>query len=90
MSARRSERLWWAIFAFVTWNVVFDRAVAVAGSEFARQQILRHQQGQPVQSIDQAFSPHVRAAAVTATGWAGVVIAAGGVVLWLGRPRAAA
>ena len=85
MSARRRDRIWWAIFAFVTWNVVFDRAVAVAGSEFAREQILRHQQGQPVRSIDDAFSPRVRAAAVTACGWTAVVLGAGVVVMSVSR-----
>jgi hypothetical protein len=66
---------------------VFDRAVAVAGSEFARDQILRDRQGQPVQAIDEAFSPRVRQAAVSATGWAALVLAAGVLVLFRGRPR---
>jgi hypothetical protein len=80
MTARRTERLWWAIFAFITWNVVFDRAVAVAGSEFARDQILRYQQGQPTLAIDEAFSPRVARAALTASGWALLVLAAGALV----------
>ena len=72
---------------FVTWNVVFDRAVAVAGSEFAREQVLRYQQGQPVRSIDDAFRPRIGAAALTATGWAAAVVAAGVVVMSLSRRR---
>jgi hypothetical protein len=87
MSSRRRDHLWWGIFAFVTWNVVFDRAVAVAGSEFAREQILRQQQGQAVRSIDEAFSPRVRAAAMTASGWAALVIGAGVVSTSFSRRR---
>jgi hypothetical protein len=87
MSPRRSDRIWWAILVFVTWNVVFDRAVAVAGSEFAREQVLRYQQGQPVRSIDDAFRPRVEAAALTASGWAVAVLATGVVVMSLSRRR---
>ena len=87
MSPRRSDRIWWAILVFVTWNVVFDRAVAVAGSDFAREQVLRYQQGQPVRSIDDAFRPRVGAAALTASGWAAAVLATGVVVMSLSRRR---
>ena len=89
MRARRVEIVGWAVFAFVAWNVAFDRDVAVAGSEFARQQIVRYQQGQPVQTIDQAFTPRVHGAALRATGWAALVAAAGTAVIVFGsrRPR---
>jgi hypothetical protein len=85
MSRRHRDRIWWAIFAFVTWNVVFDRAVAVAGREFVRQQVLRDQQGQPLRSIDDAFRPRIAAAALTATGWAAAVLIAGAVVMSFSR-----
>ena len=90
MRPRRIEIVCWAAFAFVAWNVAFDREVAVAGSEFARQQILRYGQGQPVQSIGDAFTPHVRSAALMATGWAGLVAAAGAAVIALGSRRSRA
>ena len=81
MRSRRAQGVWWAVFALVTWNVVFDRQVAVAGSEFARDQILRYQQGQPTSRIEEAFSPRVTRAALVASGWAALVAAAGVIVL---------
>jgi len=81
MRSRRAQGVWWAVFALVTWNVVFDRQVAVVGSEFARDQILRYQQGQPTSRIEDAFTPRVAAAALVASGWAALVAAAGVIVL---------
>ena len=83
MRSRRAQGVWWAVFALVTWNVVFDRQVAVAGSEFARDQILRYQQGQPTSRIEDAFTPRVAGAAVVASGWAALVAAAGVIVMVL-------
>jgi hypothetical protein len=80
---RRTVVLLWLVFAFGTWNVVFDREVAVAGLAFTRDQVVRYQQGQPVTSIDEGFSPHVRAAALRASGWAGAVLALGVAVMRL-------
>lgn len=80
MSRRRTTAALWLVFAFVTWNVVFDREVSIAATAFTRDQIVRHQRGQPVIPIDEAFSPRVRRAALTASAWAGVVIACGAVV----------
>ena len=90
MRSRRVEIVCWTLFAFVAWNVAFDREVAVAGSEFARQQIVRYQQGQPVETIDQAFTPRVHSAALIATGWAALVAVTGTAVIVFGsrRPRA--
>ena len=81
MRSRRAQGVWWAVFALVTWNVVFDRQVAVAGSEFARDQILRYEQGQPTSRIEDAFTPRVAGAALVASGWAALVAAAGVMVM---------
>ncbi len=77
----------WLGLACVTWNVVFDRAVAVAALGFTREQIQRHQQGQPVSSIDEGFSPRVRAAAKTASAWTALPLALGAVAVTFGRRR---
>jgi hypothetical protein len=69
--------IWWAVFAFVVWNVVFDRRVYEASVDFTQQQILNFQMGQPVASIEAAFRPQVRRAALEATAWGGSVLAAG-------------
>jgi hypothetical protein len=84
---RRTVVILWLVFAFVTWNVVFDREVTVASLAFTREQVVRYRQGQPVSSIDEAFSPHVRAAALEASGWAGAILVIGAAVLLL-TPRA--
>jgi hypothetical protein len=81
MTSRRVVLALWLAWAFVTWNVVFDRAVAVAGAEFTRDQIARHQQGEPVAFIEEAFTPRVRAAAVEASLYAAVILVAGAVVV---------
>ena len=67
----------WLVFGFVTWNVVFDRRVAVAGVAFTREQTLNRQQDRPLVSIENGFSPSVRAAATGATLWAGALTALG-------------
>jgi hypothetical protein len=74
---RRLALLAWVVFAFVTWNVVFDRQVYIAAVHFTQQQIERYQQGQPVSSIAAAFSPRVGDAAVHASLWGGSLLAAG-------------
>lgn len=86
---RRVALIVWAAFAFVTWNVVFDRQVYLAAVEFSQQQIERYQRGEPVASIDAAFSPRVGQAAQRASVWGGAVLAAGvAVAAFAGRDRA--
>src|ERR671919_1235900 len=67
----------WAVFAFVVWNVVFDRRVYESSVTFTQQQIQATQTGQPVASIDAAFRPQIRRAALEASAWGGSVLAAG-------------
>jgi hypothetical protein len=81
MTSRRVLLALWLAWAFVTWNVVFDRAVAVAGAEFTRDQIARHQKGEAVAFIEDAFSPRVGAAAVEASLYAAVILVTGAVVM---------
>jgi hypothetical protein len=77
----------WLVFGFVAWNVVFDRRVAVAAVAFTREQTLNHQQGRPLLSIDDGFSPSVRSAAMGAAQWAGGLTALG-LILSLAAARA--
>jgi hypothetical protein len=67
----------WATFAFVTWNVIFDRHVMGSAVEFTRDQVVRYQNGDALIPIDEGFSPSVRQAAVQATMWVTPIIAAG-------------
>jgi hypothetical protein len=77
----------WCVFAFVTWNVIYDRLVAVAAVEFTRDQITRHQTGQPVTSIHEGFSPRVREAALEASLWTTPILAAGALSVFLSFRR---
>ena len=89
MRHRRLAIALWITFAFVTWNVVFDRGVADAAVELSRDQIVRYQQGELVGSIDVRFRPRVRRAALTATLYAGVVLMCGvGAMMLADRPIA--
>ena len=81
MSRVRLAAVFWLVFALVTWNVVFDRAVADAGLQFTRDQIVSYQQGAAVDSIATSFSPAVGRAALKASIYAGIVLACGGFAL---------
>ncbi len=73
----------WAVFALVTWNVIFDRYVMVSAVEFTRDQIVRSQSGAALISIHEEFSPRVRHAAVRAILGVVPVIAAAALTLFL-------
>jgi hypothetical protein len=86
MSRSRSGAIaLWLLFAFVVWNVVFDRRVADAGVEVTRTQILRSQEGLAPSSIEDAFMPRVREAAIDAARWSIVVLVVG--MALVVRPR---
>jgi hypothetical protein len=77
----------WAAFAFVTWNVVFDRHVYVTSVRYTQEQIRRHDRGERVSSIEEAFTPELGSAARRATMWSVAVLGVGVVlVLFLSRP----
>ena len=77
----------WAVFAIVTWNVIYDRSVMVSATEFTREQIANHHAGRAVTPIHEGFSPRVRDAAVTATLWTVPVLAAGAASIAVTRRR---
>jgi hypothetical protein len=76
-TARRTALVLWMAFAFVIWNVIFDRHVYVAAVRFTQQQIERHERGEQVSSIEEAFTPEVGRAALRASLWGGTVLAIG-------------
>lgn len=77
MWGRRTVTLLWSVFAFVVWNVVFDREVAIEGARFTHESVQRYRDGQPLVTIEAGYRPHVRRAALDASLWAGVVLALG-------------
>ena len=74
MKQRRLAIALWLAFAFVTWNVSFDRSVADAAHSFTREQIVRQQQGSPPIPIETGFSPHLQPAALRASLYATIVL----------------
>ena len=86
--SRRVALIVWAGLAFVTWNVVFDRQVYVAGVQFTRQQVERHQQGAAVTTLEAGFRPRVREAVGRASLWSGAVLAVGILLVTVADRRA--
>jgi hypothetical protein len=77
----------WAAFAFVTWNVMFDRHIYVAAVEYTRDQVLRSQNDAPLISIHDGFSPRVGAAARQATLWVLPILGVGALMTFLSFRR---
>jgi len=82
---KRTALALWFAFAFATWNVVFDRGVALAGTEFTRDQILRYETGAPLASVDDTFRPRVRAAALHASAWGTAIFVAGALIIHIAK-----
>ncbi len=59
----------WFLLAFVVFNVRFDWQVRMAGHDFVRSQIARHQQHQATVSINAGFRPKVHQAALDGGAW---------------------
>jgi hypothetical protein len=87
MIRRRVAIALWVVFAVVAWNVIFDRLVWTAATEFTRDQVLRHQAGQPVTSIHEGFSPRVRIAAMQASLWTLPIVVAGAASIYFSFRR---
>ena len=75
-SVRTALALWF-ILAIVVFNVRFDWQVRAANHAFVRSQIVRHQQGQPTLTINDAFRPMVRDAAQDSAVWLAAIALTG-------------
>lgn len=82
MSRRAVAIALWGAFAFVAWNVIFDRLVWTAATQFTREQVMLHQAGRPLNTIHQGFSPRVGDAALEASLWTLPIVAAGALTLY--------
>jgi hypothetical protein len=67
----------WFLLAIVVFHVTFDWQVRMANHAFVRSQIVRHQQGQPTLTIEEAFRPMVRQAALDSSLWLAGIAAVG-------------
>lgn len=82
MTQARLAMALWFLLAIVVFNVTFDWNARMAGHAFVQSQIVRKQQGLPLQTINDGFRPMVRQSAIDASKWL-VLIAAAGAVLTL-------
>lgn len=80
--AARIAMALWFLLGIVVFNVRFDWQVRMAGHAFVRQQVVRHQQGQPTLTINDHFRPLVRTAAVDGGRWFLVIASAGAVSIF--------
>jgi hypothetical protein len=65
------------LFTLATWNVAFDAMVALEGARFTRTSAERYQDGLPPITIEAAYRPRVRRAALYATLLASAVLVTG-------------
>ena len=65
----RAAMALWLLLAIVVFNVRFDWQARMANHAFVGSQTLRHQQGLPTLTINDAFRPMVTAAAQEAALW---------------------
>jgi hypothetical protein len=77
---------WWFLLAIVVFNVRFDWQTRAANHRFVGTQIERHRQGLPTLTINGAFRPMVRDAAVDGAQWF-LAVAAVGAILTLGAAK---
>jgi hypothetical protein len=77
-SARRRAAAWlWILFAFVVWNVVFDRVIVEAGREYVRVADAAAKGSGPYARIDDTMRPARSRALWLATASAGVILVVG-------------
>src|SRR5687768_14272046 len=81
----RSTALW-LLFAFIVFNITFDRLVAVEGARLTRASVERYLAGERPLTIDEAYRPAVARAALVASLYGAGALALG---LVIGRSRIA-
>ena len=85
--SRRLAAWLWVVFAFVVWNVVFDRVIVEAGREFVGlAKAAANSQG-PRPLIEDTMRPARSRALWLATASAGVILVAGFAAISATRPR---
>jgi len=79
---RRRLAAWlWIVWAFVVWNLVFDRVIIEAGREYVRLAVAASQDGGPFAKIEDTMRPARSRALWLASASAGVILVVGFVAL---------
>jgi hypothetical protein len=71
----------WVAWAFVVWNLVFDRVIIEAGREYVRIALAAADRGGPYAKIDDTMRPARSRALWLATASAGVILVVGFVAI---------
>jgi hypothetical protein len=71
----------WIVWAFVVWNLVFDRVIIEAGREYVRLAVEASEGGGPYAKIEDTMRPARSRALRLATASAGVILVVGFVAL---------
>ena len=80
VNKRRVAAWLWVVWAFVVWNVVFDRAIVVAGRDYLKVARAAEKNG-AFARIDDTMRPAQSRALWLATASAGVILVVGFVAL---------
>jgi hypothetical protein len=78
----------WCLLAIVVFNVRFDWKMRMAGHAFVAAQLEQRQRGMRVPTINDAFRPKVREAALEAGQWLVLIASAGAVLTFIAGKRA--
>jgi len=71
----------WVVWAFVVWNLVFDRVIIEAGRDYVRLAVAASQEGGPYVRIEDTMRPARSRALRLATASAGVILVVGFVAI---------
>ncbi len=78
--------LLWVVFAFLVWNVIFDRLIVLAGRRYSYDATLAFRAGHYLR-IDDAMRPAIAHGVRVASLWAGVVVVVGLVLIRVAAAR---
>jgi hypothetical protein len=85
---RRRAAIWlWILFAFVVWNVVFDRVIVQAGRDYVDLARAAAKANAPYVKIDDTMRPARTRAFWLASASAAAILAAGLAAISSARPR---
>lgn len=77
----------WIVLGMTVFSVSFDWQTRVAGHQFVQAQLLRQRQEQPTATINEGYTPMVRAAAGRSAVWLVVIAAAGSAAVMAASQR---
>jgi hypothetical protein len=90
MSRRRAVTvavILWLVFAFVVWNLIFDRVLVVAGRQYSHDAVVLYRDTGRYLLIDDVMRPAVRHAASLASMVAGGIVIVALVVIRVAARR---